>query len=250
MAKMSGITGTLSGKMGNAVFRVRAGQQVVAQYQPQVTNPNTEAQQIARAKFKLITQLAAIMAPAMGTLGVITRPARQGRNPRTGFVAKNYALITADPSAEAAEKVTIPMEEIQLTESFRPGPVLDDMSTAGGLKVVASNVPEGAASVRYVVVEYINAINGSQAAIREITDVPVSEGEATLETTADNGQKLTVLTFALIPSAAARAKVDFDNIHTPADEDFISAVELEKMVRDGEMSVTMTSGLNVTIPSA
>jgi hypothetical protein len=250
MAKMSGITGTLSGKMGNAVFRVRAGQQVVAQYQPQVTNPNTEAQQVARAKFKLITQLAAIMAPAMGTLGVVTRPARQGRNPRTGFVAKNYALVTADPSAEAAEKVTIPMEEIQLTESFRPGPALEDRSASENLNVSAAGLPAGTASVRFVVVEYINAIGGSQAAIREIVDVPVTDNTAILETDAQDGEKLTVLAYALIPSTSARASVDFDNIHTPADEDFISAVELQKMVRDGEMSVTMTSGLNVTIPTA
>lgn len=250
MAKMSGITGTLSGKMGNAVFRVRGGQQVVAQYQPQVANPNTEAQQVARAKFKLITQLAAIMAPAMGTLGVVTRPARQGRNPRTGFVAKNYALIYPDPSEGAAEKVTIPMDEIQLTDSFRPGPELENRSTSAQLNISASTLPAGTASVRFVVVEYLSISGGSQAAIRSITDVPVEDGVAVLEEEADAAEKLTVLAYALIPSAAARAKVDFDNIHTPADDDFISAVDLQKMVRDGEMSVTMTNGANVTIPSA
>ena len=86
MATMSGITGTLSGKMGSAVFRVRAGQQVVAQYQPSVANPNTEAQQTARAKFKLITQLAAIMGPGFGTMLVTKRNPRGKGSARNGFV--------------------------------------------------------------------------------------------------------------------------------------------------------------------
>lgn len=250
MAKMQGLVGGLSGKMGNAVFRQRYGETIVAQYQPVVSNPNTPAQQNARAAFKLITQLSAIMAPAYGTLGVVTRPARRGRNPRTGFVAKNYGLIVVDPNPEAAERVTIPMEQLQLTESFRPGPQMTDESIAGRLNLTADNAPAGAASIRFVVIEYIESAGGSQAAIRSITDIPVESGSASFTEEAESGEKLTILAFALLPSATTRAKVDFNNIHTPADNDFISAVELDKMVRDGEMTVTMTSGVNVTIPSA
>ncbi len=250
MAKIQGLVGGLSGKMGNAVFRQRYGETIVAQYQPVVSNPNTPAQQNARAAFKLITQLSAIMAPAYGTLGVITRPARQGRNSRTGFVAKNYNLIQVDPSPEAAERVTIPMEQLQLTDSFRPAPELEDRSSSQELNISAATLPVGTASVRFVVIEYISINGGSQAAIRNITDVPVEDGAAIIQQEAESGEKLTILAYALIPSAAARAKVDFDNIHTPADDDFISAVELDKMVREGEMNVTMTSGVNVTIPSA
>lgn len=250
MAKIQGLVGGLSGKMGNAVFRQRYGETVVSQYQPVVSNPNTPAQQNARAAFKLITQLSAIMAPAMGTLGVINRPARQGRNPRTGFVAKNYKLIEVDPSPEAAERVTIPMEQLQLTDSFRPLTTLTNSSTPTMLIVAANNLPADVESVRFVVVEYISMNGASQAAIRSMTDVPVEDRAAAMEELATAGENLTVLAYGLIPSSAARAKIDFDNIHTPADDDFISAVELDKMVRDGEMNVTMTSGINVTIPSA
>lgn len=250
MAKMQGLVGGLSGKMGNAVFRQRYGQTVVAQYQPVVSNPNTPAQQNARAAFKLITQLSAIMAPAMGTLGVITRPARQGRNSRTGFVAKNYNLIQVDPSPEAAERVTIPMEQLQLTDSFRPLTTLKNSSTSSTLIVAANNLPTDVASVRFVVVEYISMNGGSQAAIRSMVDVPVEDRSAAMEEAAAAGENLTVLAYGLIPSSAVRAKVNFDNIHTPADDDFISAVELDKMVREGEMNVTMTNGINVTIPTA
>lgn len=249
MAKIQGLVGGLSGKMGNAVFRQRKGETIVAQYQPVVSNPNTDAQQNARAAFKLITQLAAIMAPAYGTLGVITRPARQGRNPRNAFVAKNYGLIEVDPSPEAAERVTIPMEELQLTESFRPAPNLSNESISGALHVNAFNLPRDAASVRFVVVEYVKVKDGTQAAIRSIHDIPVNREQALLEVTASSGEKLTVLAYALSPSAETREKVDFENIHTPDDDDFISAVELAKMVSEGDMTVTMTSGVNVTIPN-
>lgn len=250
MAKMSGITGTLSGKMGNAVFRVRSGQQVVAQYQPAVANPNTEAQQTARAKFKLITQLAAIMSPGIGTMGVAKRNPRGKGSNRNGFVQKNYGLMVADPSPEAAERVTIPMEKLQLTDSFRPIPVVSVTSTTDELTGNMENIPLDVASVRVVVVEYNQMNGGSQAAIREIMDVPVEDREIEFSTQVNAGENLTILTYGLIPSDAARAKVDFENIHTPADEDFISAVELQKMVSEGEMSVTMTSGVNVSIPSA
>lgn len=250
MAKIQGLVGGLSGKLGNAVFRQRYGETIVAQYQPVVSNPNTDAQQVARAKFKLITQLATIMAPAMGTLGVINRPARKGRNPRSGFVAKNYALMTANPSAEDAEKISIQMDSIQLTDSFRPLTNLSDESTTSTLVVSASGLPSDIASVRFVIVEYLEFNEIKQAAIREIVDVPVVDNKASIQKTATSGEDLTILAYGLIPSAAARAKIDFDNIHTPADTDFVSAIDLQKMVREGEMSVTMTSGINVTIPSA
>lgn len=245
MAKMNGLVGGLSGKMGNAVFRQRKGQTIVAQYQPVVSNPNTTAQQNARAAFKLITQLAAIMGP-----GIITRPARQGRNPRNAFVAKNYGLIQVDPSPEAAERVTIPMEQLQLTDSFRPLGTIDDYSTAGTLQVSLKDLPADIASVRFVIVEYIPLNGGSQAAVRDMFDVPVEGQSAELEAVATPGENLTVLAYGLIPSGSVIDKVDFDNIHTPADEDFISAVELDKLINDGDMDVTMTSGINVTIPSA
>lgn len=63
--KLNGIFGTGSGKTGNAVFATSAGKQIVRTYQPKVANPNTDAQIAQRAKFKLLSQLAAAMAPVI-----------------------------------------------------------------------------------------------------------------------------------------------------------------------------------------
>lgn len=52
------------GKAGNIVGRKgKGGEFIIAAYQPQVANPNTQAQQIVRAKAKLITQTFGPMAP-------------------------------------------------------------------------------------------------------------------------------------------------------------------------------------------
>lgn len=88
--KLTGITGTGSGKLGSAVFSVSAGEQVVRQYQPIVTNPSTSAQVDNRAKLKLLSQLSAVMAD------VIAIPRQGALSPRNIFVSENYPLATAE----------------------------------------------------------------------------------------------------------------------------------------------------------
>ena len=95
--KLHGITGTGSGKLGSAVFSVTAGEQVVRQYQPIVTNPSTPQQVDNRAKLKLLSQLSAVMAdviaiPKVGTL-----------TPRNIFVKDNYPLVTAENGAASVD---------------------------------------------------------------------------------------------------------------------------------------------------
>lgn len=64
--KLYGFTGKGSGKMGNSVFAISGGEQIVRQYNPVVSNPSTDAQVAQRAKFKLLSQLAAVFAPVLG----------------------------------------------------------------------------------------------------------------------------------------------------------------------------------------
>lgn len=50
MAKLFGLNGYASGKLGNSILAIRAGQQVVRQYNPAPNNPKSEKQQAQRAK--------------------------------------------------------------------------------------------------------------------------------------------------------------------------------------------------------
>lgn len=87
--KINGLIGSGSGKLGNAVFRTTGGVQVVAQYNPNVANPSTTAQVNVRAKLKLLSQVAAALAPA------IVIPKEGNKSSRNLFVKKNYAQASA-----------------------------------------------------------------------------------------------------------------------------------------------------------
>lgn len=242
---MQGITGKVSGKMGSAVFRVREGQQIVTQYNPIVKNPNTAGQQEQRAKFKLMSQLAAIMSPGIGTMGVINRPARGRKTNRNGFVQKNFALVETETDSEYnSVTAKVPMEQLQLTDSFRFLPQINVAAAAGGLNVSMSNIPAEVTTLRVVVVGY-SGIGDQQANIQQIVDVPVTSQAISQAITVATTGKYTVLAYGLIPSESAKSSIDLDNIHTPSDEDFISAVELDAMVAAGQMAETMTVGANI-----
>lgn len=249
MATMQGLTGKLSGKMGSAVFRVRNGAQVVTQYNPIVKNPDSARQQEARAKFKLLSQLGAIMESGFGTMAVTKRAGKSAPSQRNAFMQLNYPLVAVDMSADTPERASIPMANVQLTKSNRP---LGEISSERGL-VEIENIPAEVRSVRFVLVAYrqvqeVDPDSGSfiikiKPEVRKIQDVPVSNGGAAADVVNDLG-KFTMLAYGLIPTASAAAKVDFNNIHTPSDEDFIGAIDLDQMVREGALIETMTMGVN------
>lgn len=246
MAIMQGITGKLSGKMGSAVFRVREGAQVVAQYNPVVKNPNTEGQQSSRAAFKLMSQLAAVMSPGFGTMSVTKRGGRGTPSKRNAFFGLNYGLVT---TAETAQGVvaSIPMEQLKLTSSYRALGSISANKSGTSLDVVIVPVDTSVESVRVVYVNYPEIGGVKQAAVMQIKDIPVSQGIATDTISSIAAGDYTVLAYGLIPTESAAGKISLDTIHTPADEDFVSAIELDKLVADGAIVETMTIGTNVTI---
>ena len=87
--KLTGLTGTGSGKLGSSVFSVSSGEQIVRQYQPVVTNPSTSAQVNVRARLKLISQLSAVMGD------VIAIPRQGNITSRNLFVSDNYHATEA-----------------------------------------------------------------------------------------------------------------------------------------------------------
>lgn len=104
--KMYGLAGFGTGKLGNNVFSVRNGQQIVRQYNPVVSNPQTDAQIASRAILKLMSQLAATLAP------VISIPGDGLKSKRNLFISQNYNLAFYD-----ADSAQIRMEDVQLTKS-------------------------------------------------------------------------------------------------------------------------------------
>lgn len=106
--KLSGFTGTGTGKLGSSVFSVAGGQQIVRQYQGQVANPSTDSQVSQRSKMKLMSQIAAAMAAviAFRKNGLVSA--------RNQFISKNIVNVSFDEGV-----ATINLPAIQLTNGSR-----------------------------------------------------------------------------------------------------------------------------------
>ena len=104
--KLNGIIGKGTGKLGSSVFAISGGEQVVREYNPVVSNPNTEAQIAQRAKLKLMSQLGAALALALGfaKMGLVSA--------RNQFVSKNIGLCTFENKVASVD-----LAGIQLTPS-------------------------------------------------------------------------------------------------------------------------------------
>lgn len=104
--KQYGFVGKGTGKLGASVFAISGGEQIVRQYNPVVSNPNTEAQIAQRAKLKLMSQIGAVLAPALGfaKMGLVSA--------RNQFISKNIGLCTFTNNL-----ATCTFADLQLTPS-------------------------------------------------------------------------------------------------------------------------------------
>ena len=107
--KLQGFVGKGTGKLGASVWTVRKGVQVVREYTNKVTNPNTRPQIEQRAKFKLLTQLSAIAADAMGFTNVTA-----GQSQRNVFMKRNMDTVEV-PFNES--RAILKAAEVQLSDS-------------------------------------------------------------------------------------------------------------------------------------
>lgn len=130
--KLSSILGQGRGKLGAAVFSSTNGQQVVRQYQPNVKNPNTVAQTMQRARFKLMTQIASSMAP------VIAMPKSGTVSSRNMFVKKNMPRVIG--TQDGAQVV---YENLEITNGTRALPGIHVKRESGMLKIGLLQAPTG-----------------------------------------------------------------------------------------------------------
>ena len=164
--KLHGITGTGSGKLGSSVFSVTAGEQVVRQYQPVVTNPSTENQVNNRARLKLLSQLSAVMAD------VIAIPRAGALSPRNIFVSDNYPITTAENGA-----ATIDLAKIALTKGGMQIPaVVAERDGDTGINVaLAAKADQLVARVIYIAF-YRNNVGELQLLDSAVVETAGAEG--------------------------------------------------------------------------
>lgn len=159
--KLHGIGGVGTGKLGSMVYSVRNGQQIVRQYNPIVANPSTAAQVEARSKMKLMSQLAAIVAP------VIAINAEGLKSKRNLFISRNYPL-----AGYAENTAQIDMAGVQLTKSNTAFPDFE-VDRSNGTSI-AVHLSEDAKNLFDRVI-YCAVISQADGSLRLWDDVLVTE---------------------------------------------------------------------------
>lgn len=106
--KLQGIAGKGSGKLGSQVYAISGGEQIVRQYNGNVTNPSTEGQVETRSKFKLLSQLAAAMG---GVIAIKRQGLVSGRN--------QFMQINKAAAQYVGTDASINLNKVQLTKSAR-----------------------------------------------------------------------------------------------------------------------------------
>lgn len=104
MGKVTSLYGKTTGKIGSIVFSTSGGETIAREYNPNVSNPNTQAQINQRARLKLMSQLSASLAP------VIAIPKQGLVSARNAFTKKNFDLSMAENGV-----AQISYENVQLT---------------------------------------------------------------------------------------------------------------------------------------
>lgn len=110
--KLNGFVGKGTGKLGASVFAISGGEQIVRQYNPKVSNPNTDAQAEQRAKLKLMSQLAADLAQTIGfqKKGLVSA--------RNQFISANIGKCTFENN-----EAKVDVASLDLTGGTLPIPV-------------------------------------------------------------------------------------------------------------------------------
>lgn len=159
--KLYGLFGKGSGKVGSSVFAITGGEQIVREYNPVVANPNTSAQREARAKFKLLSQLAASLAPAIAfrKKGLVSA--------RNQFIAANISKATYSATGASIETTAL-----DLTGGSRVAPTYTVEMAAGegaGLNVTIGH--DAATGIIAYVVANIKRTSSEADAQLSVVDV-------------------------------------------------------------------------------
>lgn len=227
--KLVGITGTGSGKLGNSVFSVNAGQQIVRQYQPNVSNPSTLAQINQRAKMKLLAQIAAVVSSsiAIPKEGMVT--------PRNRFISLNFPFVTAENGYASMRLVSM-----QLTAGSiaLPEVVVERVDDSAISAELAGSVEAAVSRVVYVAFRkgYDNTLTFHDSIV-----VEEAGANGTFPTSiAYSDEDVLVYAYGMI-DANAMAAAKYSNYHVTSGEDIAYLIG-HRTMSASDYLFTKTSG--------
>lgn len=236
--KLSGIAGTGSGKLGSQVYASVAGEQVVRNYQPKVSNPSTTKQVNQRARMKLMSQLAAAMA------AVIAIPRQGMKSSRNLFTKKNIALSQA-----AGGQAFAFLEGFQLTTGSTALPRVEITREDAGddtTKLIV-NLRDNATAVadRVIYNVFARSEEGELMLIHStVCETPGEDGDFAVEFD-DYESDLYVYAYGM-KDTSARAKATYGNYTVESGED-IAKLVMNRTISTSDYNFTETQGNSIEV---
>lgn len=230
--KVNSILGKMTGKVGNIVLTSVGGEVVGREYNPNVANPNTSAQQNTRGKFKLASQMSATMAP------VIAIKKEGNVSARNLFVKENFPAIRYSQGV-----ADINLNVVQLTKSQRSFAGFNADRTNGSAIAVELNADSAAALSRVVYIAYKKAADGSLILFdSKVCNTAGAEGKFNdvLNYTAD-----AVVLYAYgMKDLEAGISTKFGNMSAPSAED-VAQLLISNTENMASVQLTKTAGLTM-----
>lgn len=228
--KLNGFVGKGSGKLGSSVFAISGGEQIVREYNPRVANPNTDAQVAQRAKMKLMSQLAAALAPALAFKKVKLASARNQ------FVGKNIGLCTF-----ADDEAKVMLTKLQLTNGNVAFPSVGATFDENDKLVVSTDATIQEEIQKVVIVIVKQGANDTVSVTKMQTlDVPASR---VLNETIDLGEggSYVVYVYGWKPNAGSE-NVSYENYsaNALADEASVSVI-IKTLLQSGVFTETQAN---------
>lgn len=224
MAKIYGLFGAMTGKMADVVMVVRNGVQIARKYQPVVSNPSTPAQVAQRARMKLLSQLAAIMAP------VIAIPKQGIVSARNLFVKANFpATSFLDNNAD------VNLSAVTLTRSVVSLPAITATRGDSGITLSLSAGLGGLSRVVYAI------FNRQGTEIRYAGSSVVTEpGTGSQWSVQIPSQTAEVFVFAYgMRDNTSSATATFGNLIVPTAEE-IARIITSRILSESDVTLTET----------
>lgn len=236
--KLYGMAGKGTGRVGSMVYAVRKGEQIVRQYNPMVTNPNTPAQVGQRAKFKLLTQLGAVVDGA----GMFFRNLKAGESMRNAFMRANMGAVTLAPTGDVA---LLNVSAVVLTDGSTTTPEATFNRSTGVVTVdVSAAAMADIMGIGYAVITLPDTGRVIGYSARAEKDDAATSITATIIAPPALMNKTSVLVWAYrFANDAARAK--YESVAASETTDVVE-LEFNRMMREGLIVPTQTAMANPT----
>lgn len=231
------------GKLAGTVLSTSRG---VTTVRENVTpsNPNSESQTLQRARFKLISQIAAAISDA------IAIPYSKGLTPRNRFVALNMGTVTAvngirytNGQAENYVQASCVLTNLQLTDSNRGLSGVNASREEGVSKVYLDNTSQNANLTHVVYNIFVKNRENTLAFVKSVVGEKGSDYSFTANVSLPEDGDIVILAYG-VRYVNEKAYAKYGNIIVESGIDFAQLLATNKLAAS-DVQLTRTRGVEL-----